>query len=429
MRFSIVHTILSYSKKIANIGITQDLDFQEKSRTQILNIVVTIGIPISLFFTILNFSENRHLLASINFLTFLNGVIILITNSYQKYQAARVILNFFCSFLFCAGSIIYRNGTEYGILANIIVSIVFFRDKRILIFLTLYNCILFIGIKVFLLSPYIFSSVPPGRVIFNTAWCILMILLSLFFLKSEQDDYLKIIEEKNKELEKINANKEKLFSIIAHDLRSPLGQLKSLIDLVNEQVITPAKFQQLSLTLAKEVDRLHTTMDNLLKWSMSQSQGIRAIPEKLVLAPQLEETLFLFQQKINNKNVTVTIEDNLPEAILCDKNHLLLILRNLLSNAIKYSNPETKIIIRSYANNQQGIIQFIDQGKGMNAETVANIFSAQQIISTPGTSNEKGTGLGLKLCKEFVEANNGNIWITSEENKGSTFSFSLPLAK
>jgi signal transduction histidine kinase len=420
--------ILSFINAIANIGITPQLDHQEKSRTRILNIVVTLGFPLSLFFTFLNFSQHRYLLSGINFLTFISGVAVLISNFRQHFQASRIILNCFCSFIFCTGAILYRNGIEYGILANMLVSIIFFRDKRILFILTFINVLMFIGVKIFLLSSYTFYTVPEGRIIFNTCWSIFITLLSLLYLKKEQDDYLTIIEEKNKELQKLNSNKEKLFSIIAHDLRSPLGQLKSLLEMVNHHDISIEQFQHMSVTLASEVDRLHNTMDNLLKWSISQSQGIRANPEKLLLAPLLDEAQLLFKQKIEKKNLTIQIEHAQEVAVWADRNHLLLILRNLLSNAIKFSNPGSTIQIISSVEKSDMIIQFIDTGKGLSPEAIKQIFTTEQIISTPGTANEKGTGLGLKLCKEFIEENHGRIWVTSEEQKGSTFSFSLPLA-
>ena len=192
--------------------------------------------------------------------------------------------------------------------------------------------------------------------------------------------------------------------------------------------MSPETFQQVSAKLSSEVDRLHSTLDNLLRWSISQLQGIKASPERIDLATLLERKLLVFKQMAEQKNIKLVLE-NVNCYVWADPDHLLLVLRNLISNAIKYSYQNAEILIRSRSQDNRVIIEVIDHGIGMTSEVKASIFQHDNIISNTGTANEKGTGLGLKLCKEFIEKNNGEIRIESTENKGTAFYISLPEAK
>ncbi len=412
---------------IANIGVTKDLDSQEKNKTQVLNIAVAAGIPGYLYFITINFLHHKPILAVVNILLLLGSSLILYINSIQKFVLGRLILSFLGSLLFCIGGIFFRNGAENSLLASIIVVIIFFNERRLVILLTIVNCFLFLAIKIILLGPVIFDTVPNSRVIFNTAWALAIIVISLLYIKRQQTAYQKQIERNNWELEAMNSSREKLFSIIAHDLRSPIGQLKTLLDLVNEQHISVDTFKQLTATISQEVDQLHTTMDSLLKWSISQSQGIHAVPERIVLSGVIEEAMVFFRQKAEQKQIRL-LADDAGLSVYADRDHLQIILRNLVSNAFKYSHVGGIILIRSYAKEADVIIQVIDQGTGMTEDLVNTVLSDSNIVSHSGTANERGTGLGLKLCKEFVEGNKGKIWVESEVDKGSTFSVALPSA-
>ena len=412
---------------VANIGITDEISFHERKKTQLLNIVVASGLPLNTFFSILNLYHHKTVLGIINILLFLGGVVILIINSYRKFLLSRLILTFLASVLFTASAVLFRNGGEYFLIANLIVIIIYFNEKRYLFLISLVNCLLFIAVKIFLQNNDTFGTVPFGRVIFNISWSLLTITLALLFFKKEQKDYQEQVEQKNRELETLNNTKEKLFSIVAHDLRSPIAQLKNSLDLVNKEQISTDTFQQISAKLSAEVDQLHTTLDNLLRWSMSQFQGIKATPEKIALSEIIQKKLSLFKQSFEQKNISLKLE-GLDVFVWADRDHVLLIMRNILSNAIKYSYPNGAICIRARVENNNIIIEIADNGMGMNELMLASLFSPGHMLSSTGTSNEKGTGLGLKLCKEFIEKNNGAMWVKSAEQKGTSVFISLPQA-
>jgi two-component system sensor histidine kinase/response regulator len=415
--------------RIANIGVYDDLSFQEKKKTQVINLCVFTGITPKVMFGIANFFQGKIILGVINLILLLGGFFILYIHSKRKFVLARVVMLFVASGLFVVGAVLYRNGCEYYLLANLTIIMIFFNEKRYVIGIGIINCILFVGVKIFLASSdYVYDTVPFGRVVFNISWALAMTVLALLFFKWENLGYQQQIEQKNIELEKINKTKEKLFSIIAHDLRSPIGQLKNSLDLVNREYITPEKFQELSGKLSSQVDQLHNTLDNLLRWSLSQLQGISAKPERTQLEPVLQNGMRLFVQKLEQKNIELVTE-GISQTVYVDPDHLLLILRNLVSNAIKYSHPNSTISIHCQNNGSKEIaIAISDTGVGMPESVKQAIFDSDNIVSNPGTANEKGTGLGLKLCKEFIEKNRGRMRVESKVNAGSTFYVYLPQA-
>ncbi len=411
---------------IANIGVSDTISFYERKKTQLINLAVAFGIPTNFFFAFVNLADGKTGLAVINSCLFAGAIAILIINSYQKFLLARTVLSCLASVLFSISAIFFRNGGEYYLLLNMVIIIIYFSEKKFLIFFTITNILLFIGIKIFLNSSIVYDEVPFGRILYNTIWAVCTMVLALLFFKKEQLSYQKQVEEKNRELKELNNTKEKLFSIIAHDLRSPIGQLKGSLELVNKAYITPEQFLPLADKLSVQVDQLHSTLDNLLRWSISQFQGIQAVPEYVSLQEVIGEKAILFlKQSIERKNIQLHTE-GLQRKAWADPDHLMLIFRNLVANAIKYSYQDGKISIRAYPKENNIIVEIEDNGMGMTADVKESVFSSVTMISSTGTSNEKGTGLGLKLCKEFIEKNKGEIWLNSEPGKGSTFYVSIP---
>jgi two-component system sensor histidine kinase/response regulator len=429
MSFFSRNNIQQFIHWIVNLGVTDGLGYNEKKKTQLLNATLAFCLPINIFFSTLNFIQGKGMLGIINFCLLLGGLLILVINYYQRFFLARLVLTFLASVFFGAAAILYRNGGEFYLLANLMIIIIYFDNTRYLILISLFNCALFLAIRYWLeKSGFIYGTVPFGRVMFNMGLTLVMMVVALIYFKRQQVSYQRQIEEKNKELEQLNQNKQKLFSIIAHDLRSPIGQLKSSLDLVKKAYLQPEEFIKISGDLSLQVDQLHSTLDNLLRWSISQFQGIQAAPAPTDLNEIIEQNKTLFREAMALKKITLKADPLIP-LIWADPDHCRLILRNLISNAIKYSYESGYIYIRSKADDSMLTLSITDNGTGIPMEKQADIFTDSAMISSAGTSMEKGTGLGLKLCKEFVEKNNGQIWLVSDDKGGSTFSFTLPLYK
>ena len=193
-------------------------------------------------------------------------------------------------------------------------------------------------------------------------------------------------------------------------------------------IISKEEFLALSRELSIQVDQLQNSLDNLLHWSHSQMKGIDVNKEKTALNPLVLETLNLLQQNLSAKNIKIDLASPEDFLIDADPNHIKLVLRNFICNAIKYSYVGSSIALSAKKENQFIHFSVGDAGTGMTKEKAGALFMQNSIASQYGTSNEKGTGLGLMLCKEFIEKNGGSLFIESEIGKGSIFTFSVPAA-
>jgi len=245
----------------------------------------------------------------------------------------------------------------------------------------------------------------------------------------------KLVEELKKHenmLLELNRTKDKFFSIIAHDLRNPLGSFKSATDLLLNayDTLTEQERKQL-ITLVKESsENVYALLENLLTWAKAQRGNISTNPEMYNLNRLVSENISLLSGQTNNKNITLTnlmIDETIG---YCDVNLFNTIIRNLISNSIKFTPTGGRIIIDSKIHEDNFIAISVNyNGLGMTNDIVEKLFRIDFSHSTPGTNDEKGTGLGLLLCKEFVEKMNGTIWAESEAGKGSTFIFTIPKIK
>jgi len=422
----VISFILKGWKALANIGVTEDLPFLEKKKTQVTNLVVGIGLPLFLYFSIINSLNGLYLLAAMNFSLLVGGILILVTQFRQKFYLARFIVVIVTTTIFTAQSLLFRNGNEILLLVNMIVTIIYYSEKRFIVFITAVNMACYLWIKYASFQPPMFQSVPEGRILFNVLCGLISFTVALQYFKFEQLANQQSIQEKNNQLEALNKTKEKLFSIIAHDLRSPIAQIKSTLDLVNRDFISKEEFHELSHHFTKQIDQLQDNMNNLLTWSQSQLNGIVTKPQAVNPSMIIKEVIELLKQQWQAKDLQIQFE-SFDDLAWMDPDHLKVVVRNLLSNAIKFSKKKHSIVINHSRNNKELTIAVRDTGMGMSREQLDALFTAEEIISTHGTNKERGTGLGLKLCKEFLDKNKGEIWAISEQGIGSTFFINIPL--
>lgn len=238
------------------------------------------------------------------------------------------------------------------------------------------------------------------------------------------------IEKQRKELESLNATKDKFFSIIAHDLKNPFASLIGASDILvdgadklsNKQVKTFSKIINQS---ARQAFRL---LENLLSWSRMQTGTIAFQPKKIDLWNLIHEVVILHTPSAEFKDICLEaiVEEDLY--VIGDENMLNTIIRNLVSNAIKFTPRGGTITVSSRMLNKEIELWVSDSGIGIEAENQRKLFSIDEHVIKKGTENESGTGLGLLLCKEFVEKHDGRIWVESEIGKGSIFKFSIPIS-
>ncbi len=225
-----------------------------------------------------------------------------------------------------------------------------------------------------------------------------------------------------------NQTKDKLFAILGHDLRSPIASLEGVLSLMNEGLMTHDEFQDFIPIFHKNVKNMQNTLENLLQWSVSQMQGMTASPSSLNFYELIDEKIQLFAAVAKAKNITLATEITPNLVVWADPNHVRLLLRNLINNAIKFTPEHGHIRIVAQQQEAQAVLSVIDTGVGMSEEQVSKLFNKNETFTTYGTNGEKGTGLGLQLCQEIVAKNRGTIWVSSVQDAGSTFSFSLPIS-
>jgi signal transduction histidine kinase len=248
-------------------------------------------------------------------------------------------------------------------------------------------------------------------------------------LKKYYDKERLKVEQHAEELKNLNATKDKFFSIISHDLRNPFNNLLGLSQqlLANMDKYSSDEIRERISLIKESSKRGCELLENLLEWSRSQSDCIQFNSAALNILDVIQECFLVLENQIANKRIILINEVDKEIVVNADYDMLKIIIRNLITNAVKYSNPGSKVTIKSELNRANEIeISVIDEGVGISEEEMTKLFKIENKHSELGTSNELGTGLGLILCKEFIEKHNGKIWVESKLNSGSTFKFSLP---
>ncbi|SEA40651.1 PAS domain S-box-containing protein [Flavobacterium gillisiae] len=237
------------------------------------------------------------------------------------------------------------------------------------------------------------------------------------------------LKESKKQLIELNATKDKLFSIIAHDLRNPFNNIIGISELLTENtedLETTETKEYINIIKSQAKDTL-ILLDNLLNWAQSQTGQISFNPGKIILSDVMPKIIKLNTSLSKSKNISLNYCSLEKIEVYADENMLRTIMRNLISNAIKFTKLGGYININAVSRQEHVEISISDNGIGINKEKLTELFNISSNITTYGTANEKGSGLGLVLCKEFVEKHKGKIWVESEDGKGSDFKFILPL--
>jgi|GEM_PF-2067327 len=230
----------------------------------------------------------------------------------------------------------------------------------------------------------------------------------------------------NEELLTLNREKTRLISIIAHDLNSPLNALKGLLYIFENDLVSEQELKQLIPEVSKDVNYIASLFNNLLVWARSQIEGSVLQPKEIDLKAMTCETIQLLETQAKRKNIQLKNLIQQPVKAYADEEMTKLVIRNLLSNAIKFTPDNGQITVQAALTDSQAEIAVQDNGQGIPAENRDKLFN-NELFTQRGTNNEKGSGLGLILCKDFVERNGGTIRVESEEGKGSTFYFTVSL--
>ena len=318
------------------------------------------------------------------------------------------------------------------ILVIFIISLEFKVKLKYLLYIYLVSFVIFIIIffiynnNIYMVVLNIVPIIIIG-IIFNT-------LLNKLLYKQYSYSYLlqqekQIVEKQNSELQLLNNTKNKLFSIISHDLKNPFNIVMGFTEVLKDNYDNYSDKERKNFI--NEINSSSTVvyglLDNLLQWSFIQLNVITLKKESIKIKHFIDEVVVTQQLNAGIKEIKLVNSIKNEISVEIDKHSILIILNNLISNAIKFSFVSNNVIIKAVLNNNQLVFSVQDFGVGIEKPQIEKLFVIDGNFSTVGTGNEKGSGLGLILCKEIVERNNGEIWVESVKEKGSTFYFSIPV--
>ncbi|MCF8367920.1 MAG: tetratricopeptide repeat-containing sensor histidine kinase [Bacteroidales bacterium] len=252
--------------------------------------------------------------------------------------------------------------------------------------------------------------------------------IQLSLKNKEIEEQQQNVEMLNTELTEANKTKDKFFSIVAHDLKSPFNSLLVLTKLLLDdyETFTTEERKQFISQIKSSAENTYSLLENLLEWASAQSNKTVIVKEKINLSKISGEAITLLSAVAKNKNINLNSSISEEIDAYADKNMISTVLLNLMSNAVKFTPKNGQIEVHAFEKNNHVEVNIIDSGVGISEKNLQKLFKPDEKFQTIGTEHEKGTGLGLLLCKEFVEKNNGEIWVNSKEGVGSTFCFSLP---
>lgn len=266
-----------------------------------------------------------------------------------------------------------------------------------------------------------------GDIIISYILSVLIILIGLRYIKKNYYISQNLLETKATDLERINVTKNKLFTIVSHDLRAPLATVRSYLEILSYLEPGKENWQEIQSDLIEMTQNTDNMLSNILMWSTSQMEGISINKKSIFLSETLLPVIRVFQSIASAKQIVLSFEIDPGLKVMADENMLQLVIRNILSNAIKFTNNGGTIQLKVDSDYPNYVIKVSDNGIGMTEQVKDSIFSLKA-ESSFGTKNEKGVGLGLNLSKEFTEMQGGRIWFESAYGLGTTFFISLPIA-
>jgi len=443
---------------INSIGVTPQMDEYEKRKMGIFNKLNSLGIATGIILPLIGLFNNDHLpgLAWFVATSPLAISVFVLWLSYEQYNVASRMVYF--SLYPVATTLVYLGQVNVGIelffILYGVLSVFFFQNILSILFCYSLSVACYF-VSSLMPREYYFrlEVVNYGFYLFNHILALGFIFYALYLIKEENTGYqfsllrksrqlhhrnreiekqkgeiaekAGLLEQQTRELTELNQIKNKLFSVIAHDLKTPMYALRNLFDSMQRHNLSAKEIKELLPGIVNEMNYTTSLMENLLQWAKTQMKNDSARPEVLDIQSMIREVIQLLHLQATNKKINLEIRLEQPLLCFADREMVNLVLRNLLSNAIKFTPEKGKVMVGAAEKTNCIEIFIQDNGVGMSEEDMDSLFG-EKYITTRGTSNEAGTGLGLKLCKEYLHKNGGEIKVKSVLGKGSCFYFTLP---
>jgi two-component system, sensor histidine kinase and response regulator len=450
---AIVKTLLQFNCLVKSIGYTAQMDNYEKRRLGIFNRINFLGLLTGIIIPVAALFGDGYVppvaWAVAVAPAFISSVV-LISNYYLRHQFAMIW--YFISYPFVT-ALVYAGNIDVGIeqffILYGVLSVFFLQDIRYIVFAICFSvACYFVVFIIFNDYKYVLAEINFSYYFFNQFLSLAFIFLGLFLIKTENTGYQKEmlyanwelkntneeilkqrqeLEEQTLQLVELNAIKNRLFSVVSHDLKTPIYSLRNLFKGMQENDLPAAEIKLYVPEILTDLNYTTGLMENLLQWAKSQMQGNNINQQLLDVSDLIAEVKHMLRLQAENKKIYVNTRSEKPIYIYADKDMMNMVLLNLLSNAIKFTPQNGEVSVSALVKDETVEVQVQDTGKGISSDHMQQLFS-NNYFTTKGTANESGTGLGLMLCREFLNKNGGEIFVESEEGKGSTFSFTIPKA-
>jgi len=447
-------------RRIKSIGYTPAMDAYEKRRLAIFNTINFIGLITGIILPVAALFGEGYVPPLAMFVAaspmIISGVVLYA--NYRHWYSFAMMWYFICYPLITA--LVYAGNIDVGIeLLFILYAVlaVFFLQRLTLIAVTIFisiccYCFVYIIHRDY---QYVLADINYPYYFMNQLLTLVFIFAGLFLIKKENSEYQKemllsnwelkntnleiqeqrvelgqkaeLLELQTMQLSELNSVKNRLFSIISHDLKTPIYGLRNLFKSMHQYDLPAEEIKVLVPDILNDLNYTTELMENLLQWAKSQMQGDSVNQQLIDITSLMSDVKQLLRLQAENKKVYVTARSDKPIYIYADKDMINLVLLNLMSNAIKFTPEHGEVSVSAEVREETVEVFIKDTGIGITKENMGKLFG-EAYFSTKGTANEAGTGLGLKLCKEFLVKNGGDIFVKSEPGKGSVFSFTLPKA-
>lgn len=449
--FLLKQWLLFLLQDVRFIGFSSSMEEYDQRKLSIFNQLNFFQLLTGFLIPVFGLISNKQLPAGawlVAFLPAFVSVLVLYLNKKYKYDAALFAYFFLYPFATC---IVYLYGMNLGISLSFILygilSVFFIKDIGYMVFSICFSMVSYFLLSVVLKNYYYqLQDFNNEFYLFNQGLALAFIFYGLFLIKKENAGYQfrilskhKALQEKNEQiqqqaskieedaaqLKEINALKNKLFSIISHDLKAPMYGLRNLFNNVQQGNMSAVDLKKTVPDVLNDLNYTVSLMDNLLQWARAQMEVEAVYPQEVNLRESITEVLQLLRLQAKNKEISVTNNIDADVYGYADKDMVSLVLRNLLSNAIKFTPQKGHISISINEHSSFIEIYVKDSGTGICPEALMKIKKSE-FYTTNGTASEPGTGLGLMLCKEFLTRNGGELHIESDGETGSIFSFTVP---
>ncbi|MFA4980286.1 MAG: HAMP domain-containing sensor histidine kinase, partial [Sphingobacterium sp.] len=379
-----------YWKLFSHIGAHPGMSYIDFKRVHMINLIALLCLFPTIFFSILNLIDHRYVLSAINFSNSICSFTVLLLQYYGKHNIAKATLLTSNSVFFFAGALLYKNGGEYFLLCTLIVSMLMYDNRKIHIVLCI--TVAFLILLLYLLPDILPLSqqVPRSRSVFNIINALAFMVVAVNFFLDIIYKNMKKIEQQRLNLESMNRDKEKIFSIIAHDIKSPFANLEALVFMFRNQMLDSTASQEYIQQIYQQITQQNQALDDLLQWGSSSMQGMNTKASPQLIKPMIQQIIKVFNENTQSKQLKINI--NIPNntQIIANRDHTIIILRNLISNAIKFSYVNGNINIYTSMDETYTHIHIQDEGIGINPSKSAALFNEIQQKSF-GTEDEPGS--------------------------------------